>query len=86
MKTVYDIACYEVLQILKDRLLTLIVFATPLAYAFLFGAVYYAAVLNQIPLAIVDQDQTALSREIRQSFAYSPSFRVIDGINSYADM
>lgn len=86
MKTVYDIACYEVLQILKDRLLTLIVFATPLAYAILFGAVYYAAVLNQIPLAIVDEDQTALSREIRQSFANSPSFRVIDGINSYADL
>jgi ABC-2 type transport system permease protein len=86
MKQLWNIAYYELLHVLKDPILILIVFIAPLFYASLFGVVYFSAVLHDVPLAIVDQDNTALSREIRVAFANDDSFKIITGIDSYEQM
>lgn len=59
-------------HIFKDKILLLLIFVVPLLYAIFFGAVYSQGVLTDIPLAVVDLDQSALSREVVKSFVNSP--------------
>ena len=57
----------EVQRILGDRgVLGLIVLA-PLAYGALYPQPYLGQVLRSIPIAVVDQDQTELSRNLVQT-------------------
>lgn len=83
MKQICDIAIFEMRQVFKDKILTLMVFAVPLLYAVLFGIVYISAVLSNIPLGIVDLDQSSLSREVADAFANSPQFEVIQEVDTY---
>ena len=84
MKQLLNIAIFEMRQIFKDKILALMVFAVPLLYAVLFGIVYASAVLTDIPLGIVDLDQSSLSREVADAFVNSPRFKVIHEVDSYA--
>ncbi|KYH33574.1 ABC transporter permease [Neomoorella mulderi] len=86
MRQILNIAHYEMLHIFKEKILFLMVFLVPLGYAALFGAAYVSAVLNNVPVAIVDLDDSKLSREIAAAFANSPHFKVIDGIKTYAEL
>ncbi len=83
MKQVLYISYYEMVHIFKDKILLLIIFFVPLFYASLCGAVYSAGILNNIPLAVVDLDDSGLSREIINSFENSPRFNIVEGINTY---
>lgn len=83
MKQILDIAIFEMRQVFKDKILTLMVFAVPILYAVLFGIVYVSAVLSNIPLGIVDLDRSSLSHEIADAFTSSPQFRVVHAIDSY---
>lgn len=86
MKQIYNIACYETMMIFKDKTLVLMLFAVPLLYATVFGLVYSAGVLTNIPLAIVDLDQSKLSREVVTTFQNSSHFKEVSDINDYAQL
>ncbi|BCV22969.1 ABC transporter permease [Moorella sp. Hama-1] len=86
MRQLLNIAHYEMLHIFKEKILFLMVFLVPLGYAALFGAAYVTAVLNNVPIAIVDLDDSKLSREIAAAFANSPHFRVVDDIKTYQEL
>lgn len=86
MKQVAAIAHYEMVHILKDKILLLLVFAVPLLYASLCGLVYFSGLLTDIPLAIVDLDNSRLSREVVAAFENSPRFQVVPGIDTYAGL
>lgn len=83
MKQVLYIGYYETVHIFKDKILLLLIFFLPLFYASLCGAVYAAGILNNIPLAVVDLDDSGLSREVVKSFKNSPRFKIVEGINTY---
>ena len=51
----------------------LILILTPIFFAILFGAIYSKNVMNQIPTAILDQDQSKLSRNLSRMFYDSDS-------------
>lgn len=84
MRQVYNIACYEVAHIFKDFILFLMVFLVPLGYAALFGAVYMAGTLTDIPLGIVDLDDSRLSHEIVTAFRNSPRFHIVETVGTYS--
>jgi ABC-2 type transport system permease protein len=86
LKQVAAIAHYEMVHILKDKILLLLVFAVPLLYASLCGLVYFSGLLTDIPLAIVDLDNSRLSREVVAAFENSPRFQVVPGIDTYAGL
>lgn len=86
MKQVAAIAYYEMVHILKDKILLLLVFAVPLLYASLCGLVYFSGILTDIPLAVVDLDDSRLSREVVEAFENSPHFQVVPGIDTYAGL
>lgn len=86
MKHILNIAYYEVLHILKDPILFLIVFVAPMVYLGIFGAVYYSAALTDIPLGIVNQDNSRLSREVVEAFSHDKHFRVVKSVDTYAEL
>jgi len=49
---------------------------SPLAYALLFTAVYWHKEVTKIPVTIVDQDHSALSREITQALLSTQTFKL----------
>lgn len=83
MRRIINIACYETMYIFKDRKLRLLLLAVPLLYAAIFGLVYSAGVLTDIPLAIVDLDQSKLSREVVTAFQNSSHFKPVPSVTTY---
>ncbi|SFG15575.1 ABC-2 type transport system permease protein [Desulfotomaculum arcticum] len=86
MRQVLTIAYYEIVHILRDRLLLGQIFFVPFLYTLLLGAVYIAGVLNNIPLGVVNLDNSQLSREVVTAFANSPHFQLNKQINSYSGL
>ena len=75
----------EVQRILGDRgVLGLIVLA-PLAYGALYPQPYLGQVLRGIPIAVVDQDQTELSRNLVQALNADEAITVKVGSDTIAD-
>ncbi|OPZ75502.1 MAG: Inner membrane transport permease YbhR [Firmicutes bacterium ADurb.Bin456] len=83
MKQVTAIVHYEMVHILKDKILLLLMFAVPFLYATLCGAVYFSGLLTDIPLAVVDLDDSGPSREVVAAFQNSPRFKIVQGIGTY---
>lgn len=83
MKQILYITYYETVHIFKDKILLVLIFFVPLLYAFFFGAVYSQGILTGIPLAVVDLDHSALSREVIKSFENSPRFSIVQDITTY---
>ena len=86
MKQLWNIAHYELMHVLKDPILFVIVFLAPLFYVGLFGSVYFSSILSNIPLAVVDQDNSTLSRDLRLAFANDHNFRIVPAVDSYDAM
>lgn len=86
MKQILNIAHYEMIHILKDKILTLMFFVVPFLYALLFGVIYMSGILQQVPLAVVDLDHSQYSRDLSETFAHTPHFEIIDGLETYDDL
>ncbi len=86
MKQILNIAYYEVVQILKDRILFLIIFFVPLLYTLLLGMIYASSILQHVPLGIVDLDNSVESRNVVSAFENTNNFNVIPEIDTYAGL
>lgn len=86
MRKVIAVATYELIHIMRDSKLRLAISLLPLLFAFLFGAVYSEKVLREIPTAVLDQDNTALSREIITAFDTSEKFQVVCYVDDYKSL
>ena len=86
MKQILTIAHYEIMHIFRERVLLAMLFIVPLFYASMFGAVYVSAILQHIPLGIVDLNHSQESRGVVSVFENTPYFKVIPQVNTYADL
>ncbi len=57
----------ELLRILTDKRIAVTMLAGPFIYAFLFGSVYMSGRIRHVPIVVVDQDQSMLSRDLTQA-------------------
>jgi ABC-2 type transport system permease protein len=57
----------ELRRILTDKRIAITMLAGPFLYAFLFGGVYLSGRIRQVPIVIVDQDQSMLSRDLTEA-------------------
>ncbi|WP_051292631.1 ABC transporter permease [Olivibacter sitiensis] len=64
-------------QVPKDHSLLLTLLIAPLLYAFFYGSIYINKEEGAVPLAIVDEDGSAISRQLDQLVSYSPSIEAI---------
>lgn len=75
----------EFLALLKDKRSRFVLIGPPIVQLVVFG---YAATfdLNQVPFAVYDEDNTALSHLLTERFSGSDTFRQIGEINRDADI
>ncbi len=75
----------ELLQLRRDRLLLPLIFIMPIMYVIMFGYVVGADVRN-LPTAVVDGDNTAMSRQIADAFSSSGYFVITRHVSSEASL
>ncbi len=63
-----------------------ILFGVPVVYTLLFGLVYGSNVIKNIPLAVYDQDQSAVSRSLVQAFADSDRYEIVGHVASQEEL
>lgn len=77
----------EIRQIfLKDPRLAVIIFGASLIYLVIFSLLYGTHVVNNVPLAIYDEDQSHISRALVQAFADSEKFHIVVQPNTEEEM
>lgn len=66
----------EIGNIFRDKGIMIFILFVPLAYPLLYSYVYTNEVVRDVPVAVVDESGTALSREILRKLDASPDLRV----------
>jgi ABC-2 type transport system permease protein len=67
----------EIRLVVKEHSLLLTLLGAPLLYAFMYGSIYINKVETQVPLALVDADQSSLSRTLIQEISSDPMVKVL---------
>jgi ABC-2 type transport system permease protein len=75
----------EVERILSDRAVLGLIVLAPLLYAALYPQPYLGQVLRGIPIAVVDQDRTELSRDLVQALDSDEALKVAARADTLAD-
>lgn len=85
LQAISALAIKEFLALLRDKRSRLVLIGPPIAQLLVFG---YAATfdLNNVPVAIYNQDTGIASREFISRLEGSPNFEVIQSINRNADI
>ena len=82
-----EIMAQEFRALFKGRFATIaILFGVPIVYTLLFGLLYSANIVKNIPLVIFDQDQTATSHALIQAFADSERYDIVGQVSTQDDM
>ena len=76
MKSWFSIFTDELKLIIQDKSILLTCLVAPLLYAFFIGSIYKEKEVTQIPIAVVDQDHTSLSRKVSQLVNTSEKIKV----------
>ncbi|MBS1549632.1 MAG: ABC transporter permease [Bacteroidetes bacterium] len=74
----------EMRLVVKEHSLLLTLLLAPLFYAFMYGSIYINKVETQVPLAIIDTDQSATSRFLIREIASDPMIQSVP-VNSLAE-
>ena len=83
----WEIFIYEMRGLFCGRVpLACLLIGTPLGFTLIFGTIYGANIVNDIPLIIYDEDQSALSRKVIQAYADADRFVVAEYVQSEEEM
>jgi len=81
LRRIFALAVKELLAILKDKQSRFVLIAPPIAQLMIFG---YAATydLNNIPVAIYNEDHSTISRDLVAKITGSPHFQLVSDIDN----
>ncbi len=83
----WEIFTSELRGLFRGRVpLACLLIGTPLGFTLLFGVIYGANIVNDIPLIIYDEDQSALSRRVIQAYTDADRFTVTEHVQSEEEM
>ena len=86
IRKILSIAAYELTCLLRDKKLTLIFLFSPMLFAVLFGAVYWNKILTEMPIAVLDMDNSSLSRSVVEKYDSNNRFRIVARIDNYDEI
>jgi ABC-2 type transport system permease protein len=81
-KTLFKLCFRETKRLLSDPRLFVLLIGGPFIYAIVFGGVYWNGRTTNVPIIIVDQDHSRLSRELVTSLRASDSLHIVGFANS----
>ena len=79
MKTIVNIIqiwYHELITIMRDKGILIFILFVPLAYPLLYSYVYTNEVVREVPVAVVDESNSALSRKFLRKVDASPDVRI----------
>lgn len=88
MKTILNIIqiwYHELTTVMRDNGILIFILFVPLAYPLLYSYVYTNEVVREVPAAVVDEANSALSREFLRKIDASPNVRVHAHCNDIAE-
>lgn len=71
-----QIACTELLHVFRDSGVIIIFFGAGLLYPIVYGMIYNPEVIRSVPVAVVDNSQSALSRSFIRNLDATPELKV----------
>ncbi len=77
MKAIYKLAIRELVKVIKDKNLLLIFIVAPLLYPMFYGVIYLDKAESDIPVAILDKDDTALSRGLTRTIDAHQNIKIV---------
>ncbi len=82
----FSLCLRELKRILGDRRIVVLLLGGPFFYAVLFGGVYWNGRTKQVPIVIVDQDHSHLSRDLTTALNASENVKIVGWVNSTDDL
>ncbi len=76
----------ELRALLSDRFMLMLIFIIPAVSFLIFAGIYTHAVVRDLPITVVDHDNSSLSRMLQRSFDSTPSMKVVERTNDYRDI
>ncbi len=79
MKTIVNIIqiwCHEVTTIMRDKGILIFILFVPLSYPLIYSYVYTNEVVRDVPVAVVDESNSALSRELLRKIDAAPDVSI----------
>lgn len=73
---IFRIWYHEIGNIFHDKGIMIFILFVPLAYPLLYSAIYTNEVVREVPVAVVDESNSALSREILRKMDASPDMSI----------
>ena len=86
IRRIWAVIRKELLLITRDKIMMIVAFVAPLVLTVLFGFLYIQHSVNGIPIVILDQDQSEISRMIVRAFKDSEKFQLIHTADSFAEL
>ncbi len=83
--TIFDYIANELKAIAKDEGVLLFFIVLPIAYPLLYSWIYNNEVVHEVPVVLVDDSHSALSRKFTQKFDASPDVAVAFHCNSITE-
>ena len=77
MKRLIEVFLREIRKVSKDSSLFLILLGAPIVYAFMYGSIYINKGEDQVKLAIIDEDGSAISRTLTDQLKLSPMISLV---------
>lgn len=82
---IIEIWYHELTTVMRDKGILIFILFVPLAYPLLYSYVYTNEVVREVPAAVVDESQSALSREFIRKMDASPDVRIAARCGSMAE-
>lgn len=78
LRSIFQIFLREIRLVVIEHSLLLTLLGAPLLYAFMYGSIYLNKVEENVPLAVVDLDRSALSNLFIEELSSDPMIRVVE--------
>lgn len=82
LKGIWKIIQYESRLVVTDYSILLTILIAPIFYAFFLGTIYLNNDIEEVPMAIIDMDQSASSREMTRAFNASQEIKIVENLTS----
>lgn len=73
---IWEVWTLEVRRVFDNKMTLLVFFVAPLLYPVIFGAIYSKEVVNDVPVAIIDEQPSELTRRIIRKLDATPEVRI----------
>lgn len=74
---IFQIWYREIGNIFRDKGIMIFILFVPLAYPLLYSYVYTNEVVREVPVAVVDESHSELSRELLRKMGASPDMKIV---------